>query len=57
MIVVLFFEECKSVKEKIAEAFEKDYLLSSEPEDSDSSTEEEEDNTISTQDKNEGKVN
>nr|XP_056700734.1 glutamate-rich protein 3 [Euleptes europaea] len=44
--------DCKSVKEKIAEAIEKDHLLSSEPEDSDSSTEEEE-NIICAQDKNE----
>ncbi|XP_048352439.1 glutamate-rich protein 3 isoform X3 [Sphaerodactylus townsendi] len=44
--------ECKSVKEKIAEAIKKDHLLSSEPEDSDSSTEEEE-NIICVQDKDE----
>ncbi|XP_054837181.1 glutamate-rich protein 3 isoform X2 [Eublepharis macularius] len=45
--------EYKLVKEKIAEAIEKDHLLSSEPEDSDSSAEEEEENIISAQDKNE----
>lgn len=57
VIIVLFFEEYKSVKEKIAEAIEKDHHLSSEPEVSDSSTEEEEEEekTISTQ--GEGKVN
>ncbi|XP_077189432.1 glutamate-rich protein 3 isoform X3 [Paroedura picta] len=43
--------ECKSVKVKIAEDIEKDHLLSSEPEDSDSSTEAEE-NPVSTQYKN-----
>ncbi|XP_066481153.1 glutamate-rich protein 3 isoform X2 [Tiliqua scincoides] len=45
--------DCKSVKEKIAEAFENDPLLSSEPEPSDSSTEDEEEDVTATQDKHE----
>ncbi|XP_008112302.2 glutamate-rich protein 3 isoform X2 [Anolis carolinensis] len=48
--------ECKSVKEKIAEAIEHDQLLSSEPEPSDSSTEDEEDGATATQDKHEGGI-
>ncbi|KAH0618500.1 hypothetical protein JD844_017770, partial [Phrynosoma platyrhinos] len=45
--------ECKSVKKKIAEAIEYDQLLSSEPEPSDSSTEDEEEGAVATQDKHE----
>ncbi|XP_060629717.2 glutamate-rich protein 3 [Anolis sagrei] len=48
--------ECKSVKKKIAEAIEHDQLLSSEPEPSDSSTEDEEDGAAATRDKHEGGV-
>ncbi|XP_067419421.1 glutamate-rich protein 3 [Emydura macquarii macquarii] len=40
--------DCKSVQEKIAEAIENDHRLSSEPEPSDSSTDEEEENLTST---------
>ncbi|KAM7162960.1 glutamate-rich protein 3 [Macrochelys suwanniensis] len=40
--------DCKSVQEKIAEAIENDHHLSSEPEPSDSSTDEEEENLTST---------
>ncbi|XP_042319939.1 glutamate-rich protein 3 isoform X2 [Sceloporus undulatus] len=45
--------ECKSVKKKIAEAIEHDQLLSSEPEPSDSSTEDEEEGVPATRDKHE----
>ncbi|XP_048717417.2 glutamate-rich protein 3 isoform X5 [Caretta caretta] len=41
-------QDCKSVQEKIAEAIEIDHRLSSEPEPSDSSTDEEEENFTST---------
>lgn len=55
---VIFFEDCKSVQEKIAEAIEIDHRLSSEPEPSDSSTDEEEENFTSTaHDLKEGEVN
>lgn len=53
---MLFFEDCKSVQEKIAEAIENDQLLSSEPEPSDSSTEDEEENFVAAQDQNEGNI-
>ncbi|XP_042319940.1 glutamate-rich protein 3 isoform X3 [Sceloporus undulatus] len=46
-------QECKSVKKKIAEAIEHDQLLSSEPEPSDSSTEDEEEGVPATRDKHE----
>lgn len=55
---VIFFEDCKSVQEKIAEAIENDYHLNSEPELSDSSTDEEEETlTSEAHDINEGEVN
>ncbi|XP_074859455.1 glutamate-rich protein 3 isoform X2 [Carettochelys insculpta] len=41
-------QDCKSVQEKITEAIEKNHHLSSEPEPSDSSTDEEEENLTST---------